>query len=147
MNIQSINAELRQKFKRMSPEQFEQYIYELRRIYIKEHPNFRRMVEGEQEMKYLITNFHWDEQYIINNLRAIGYFVYALRNGEGEHYTVEPKVFVNNIGFIITDKPIKFHEEGSRQYITDVELAELGTEDISIKSALERAIEMEGDKE
>lgn len=47
MNMQHINAELREKFKRMSPEQFEQYIFELRRIYIKEHPSFRRMVEGE----------------------------------------------------------------------------------------------------
>ncbi len=45
MNMQNINEELRQKFKRMSPEQFEQYIYELRRIYIKEHRRFRRMVE------------------------------------------------------------------------------------------------------
>lgn len=71
----------------------------------------------------------------------MGYFVYALRDGEGEHYTVEPKVFVNNIGFIVTDKPIEFHEEGTRQYITDVELAELGTEDISIKSAIKRAEE------
>ena len=95
-------------------------------------------------MKYLITNFHRDDQYIINNLRAMGYFVYALRDGEGEHYTVEPKVFVNNIGFIVTDKPIKFHEEGSWKYITDIELTELGTEDVSIKSVIERARDMKG---
>jgi hypothetical protein len=47
MNMQSINAELRQKFKRMSPEQFEQYVCELRRIYIKEHRRFRRTIESE----------------------------------------------------------------------------------------------------
>jgi hypothetical protein len=45
--MQSINAELRQKFKRMSPEQFEQYFCELRRIYIKEHRRFRRTIESE----------------------------------------------------------------------------------------------------
>ena len=96
-------------------------------------------------MKYLITDFCRYDQPVINNLRAMGYFVYALRDGEGEHYTVEPKVFVNNIGFIITDKPIEFHKEGSCQYITDVELAEIGTEDRSIKSAIERAREMKGE--
>jgi hypothetical protein len=76
----------------------------------------------------------------------MGYFFYGLRDGEGEHYTVEPKVFVNNIGLIITDKLIKLHEEGSRKYITDIELAQLGTEDMSIKSAIERSIEMEGEQ-
>lgn len=95
-------------------------------------------------MNYLITDFCRDDQPVINNLRAMGYFVYALRDGEREHYTVEPKVFINNIGFIVTDKPIEFHEEGSRQYITDIELTELGTEDMSIKLVIERARKMKG---
>ncbi len=97
-------------------------------------------------MKYLITDFCRDDQPVINNLRAMGYFVYALRDGEGEHYTVEPKVFVNNIGFVVTDKPIMFHEEGFHRYITDTELTELGTEDVSIKSVIERARELKGEE-
>lgn len=96
-------------------------------------------------MNYLITDFCRDDQPVINKLREDGYFVYGLRDGEGDHYTVEPKVFINNIGFVVTDKPIEFHEEGSRQYITDIELTELGTEDTSIKLVIEGARKMEGE--
>lgn len=80
-------------------------------------------------MKYYETDFCREEQIIIDKLREKGYFVYGLRDGEGDHYTVEPRVIVDNIGFVVTDKPIKFHEEGSRQYITDAELREIGEDD------------------
>ena len=39
MNIQTLNEELRKKFKKMSPEQFEKYVHELQCMYMKEHPS------------------------------------------------------------------------------------------------------------
>nr|WP_297765838.1 hypothetical protein [uncultured Butyrivibrio sp.] len=77
-------------------------------------------------MRYYETNFYRYEQPLIDELRKEGYFVYGIRDGEGVHSTIEPKVFVNNIGFLVTDTEIKFHEEGSWQYITDTELNSLG---------------------
>ncbi len=79
-------------------------------------------------MRYYETNFYRYEQPLIDELRKEGYFVYGIRDGEGVHYTIEPKVFVNNIGFLVTDAEIKFHNEGSWQYIADTELISLGVE-------------------
>lgn len=88
-------------------------------------------------MKFWETDFCREEQSVIDKLRQDGYFVYGLRDGEGEHYTIEPKVYVNNIGFIVTDEPIKFHEEGSYKYITDTELREIGEEDPEISRKID----------
>ena len=80
-------------------------------------------------MKYYETDFCRDEQIVIDKLREKGYFVYGLRDGEGDHYTVEPCVIVDNIGFVVTNEPIKFHEEGPCKDITNTELREIGEED------------------
>ena len=40
MNMETINAELRKKFKRMSREDFNKYIYKLDDMWIKVHPEY-----------------------------------------------------------------------------------------------------------
>ena len=88
-------------------------------------------------MRYWETDFCREEQPVIDKLREKGYFVYGLRDGEGEHYTVEPKVYVNNIGFIVTDEPIKFHTMDNMQFITDIELGEIGEADPEISRVID----------
>lgn len=85
-------------------------------------------------MKYWETDFNRDEQPVIDELRRNGYFVYGLRDDFGDCYTVEPKVMVNRIGFIVTDEPIKFH--GYPPYITDEELTEIGVADEVIRDVI-----------
>ena len=88
-------------------------------------------------MKYWETDFCREEQPVIDKLREDGYFVYGLRDGEGDHYTIEPKVYVNNIGFIVTDEPIMFHDEECRPHIYDTELREIGEEDPEISRKID----------
>lgn len=88
-------------------------------------------------MKYWETDFCREEQPVIDKLREDGYFVYGLRDGEGDHYTIEPKVYVNNIGFIVTDEPIKFHDEEYCPHIYDTELREIGEEDPEISRKID----------
>ncbi len=83
-------------------------------------------------MRYYETNFQNWEQVLIDELRKEGYFVYGIRDGEGIHYTIEPRVYVNNIGFLVTDKEIVFDSKEPWQHITDTELVALGTEDVKI---------------
>ena len=78
-------------------------------------------------MRYYETNFRNWEQVLIDELRKEGYFVYGIRDGEGIHYTIEPRVYVNNIGFLVTDKEIVFDSKEQWQHITDTELVALGT--------------------
>lgn len=94
-------------------------------------------IDSLGKTKYYETVFCRDEQIIIDKLREKGYFVYGLRDGEGDHYTVEPRVIINNIGFVVTDRPIQFHEESSRQYITDTELREIGDEESEISKKID----------
>ena len=74
-------------------------------------------------MQYMITDFFRYEQPLINQLRSEGKFVYGLRDGEGIHFTIEPKVFVNNIGFLITDTELDL---GQDEVLSDVDFFALG---------------------
>lgn len=56
-----------------------------------------------QIINYTETNFSRDEQSKIDDLRNRGFFVYALRDGEGRSYTIEKRALINNIGFLISD--------------------------------------------
>ena len=57
-------------------------------------------------MKYQFTDFVPSEQQLMNDIRAQGKFIYALRDQEGQGYTIEKRVYVNNIGFLITDEEL-----------------------------------------
>lgn len=72
-------------------------------------------------MKYQFASFTREDQELINKLRAEGKFVYHLRDGEGIHYSVEERVYVNNIGFVVTDTKLDLP-------MTDVEFASMGEE-------------------
>ena len=74
-------------------------------------------------MQYMITDFFRYEQPLINQLRSEGKFVYGLRDGNGIHFTIEPKVFVNNIGFLITDTELDL---GQDEVLSDVDFFALG---------------------
>lgn len=53
---------------------------------------------------YLFTTFDRRDQELINKLRAEGKFVYHLRNyDEGDGFTIEHRVWVNNIGNLVTN--------------------------------------------
>ena len=74
-------------------------------------------------MQYMITDFFRYEQPLINQLRSEGKFVYGLRDGEKNHFSIEPKVFVNNIGFLITDTELDL---GQDEVLSDVDFFALG---------------------
>ncbi len=77
-------------------------------------------------MKYQFTNFKPSEQQLINDLRAQGKFIYALRNVDDLAYTIEKRVYVNNIGFLITDEELPLRNG----VLTDVEFSELNGEEV-----------------
>ena len=77
--------------------------------------------------RYYFTNFKRYEQALINELRKKGYFVYGVRSTSGIHYTIEKRVIVNNIGFLITDTELPLH----KGYLTDTELENLGWDESS----------------
>lgn len=77
-------------------------------------------------MKYQFTNFKPSEQQIMNDLRAQGKFIYALRNVDDLAYTIEKRVYVNNIGFLITDEELPLRNG----VLTDVEFSELNGEEV-----------------
>lgn len=53
---------------------------------------------------YLFTTFDRRNQELINKLRAEGKFVYHLRDyDEGDGFTIEHRVWVNNIGNLVTN--------------------------------------------
>ncbi len=85
-------------------------------------------------MQYMITDFFRYEQPLINQLRSEGKFVYGLRDGDGIHFTIEPKVFVNNIGFLITDTELDL---GQDEVLSDVDFFALGgTENNALKATV-----------
>ena len=77
-------------------------------------------------MQYQITDFFRYEQPLISQLRAEGKFVYGLRDGEENHFSIEPKVIVNNIGFLITDTELDL---GKYKVMSDTEFFALGGEE------------------
>ncbi len=77
-------------------------------------------------MKYQFTNFVPSEQQLMNDLRAQGKFIYALRNVDDLAYTIERRVYVNNIGFLITDEELPLRNG----VLTDVEFGELNGEEV-----------------
>lgn len=78
-------------------------------------------------MKYQFTNFKPNEQQLMNDLRVQGKFIYALRNVDDLAYTIEKRVYVNNIGFLITDEELPLRNG----VLTDVEFSELNGEEVS----------------
>ena len=79
-------------------------------------------------MRYYETNFYRWEQPLIDELRSRGYFVYHLRDTEDGHYQVEKRVYVNNIGFVVTDEELDL----SSGFMRDYELESRGTESPAI---------------
>lgn len=73
-------------------------------------------------MQYYFTDFYHWEQVLINKLRENGLYVYHLRDGNGTHFTIEKRVLINRIGFLVTDQELPIPSEG----LTDVEFSELG---------------------
>lgn len=78
----------------------------------------------DKYMKYEFTDFDASEQNVITQLRNNGKFVYHLRDAEGDGFTIERIVWVNRIGFLVTDTELKFDE-----YMTGAEFADLGGEE------------------
>ena len=88
--------------------------------------------------RYYFTDFKRYEQKLINELRNKGYFVYGVRSTNGIHYTIEKKVLVNNIGFLITDTELPLH----KGYLTDTELEKLGwDESLSLYDEMKKVSE------
>lgn len=77
-------------------------------------------------MKYQFTNFKPSEQQLMNDLRAQGKFIYALRNVDDLAYTIEKRVYVNNIGFLITDEELPLRNG----VLTGIEFSELNGEEV-----------------
>jgi len=45
VNLETINQELKQKFKKMSPEQFDEYVRDLRKLYLSQHPRYKFVLD------------------------------------------------------------------------------------------------------
>lgn len=73
-------------------------------------------------MQYYFTDFYYWEQVLITKLRENGLYVYHLRDGSGTHFTIEKRVLINRIGFLVTDQELPLHSD----CLTDVEFSELG---------------------
>jgi hypothetical protein len=58
-------------------------------------------------MKYAIGSLRLSDMDKEEYLKK-GLYVYDLRDGHGQNYTIEPFVLINHIGIIITDEPIDF---------------------------------------
>ena len=58
-------------------------------------------------MKYQYVTFTREDQPLIDKLRTEGQYVYHLRDDNGIHFTVCERVYVNNIGFVVTDTKLK----------------------------------------
>lgn len=72
-------------------------------------------------MKYQYASFTREDQPLIDRLRSEGKYVYHLRDGEGIHFTIWEKAYVNNIGFVVTDTKLDLP-------MTDVEFESMGDE-------------------
>lgn len=82
--------------------------------------------------KYYITDFYKWEQPLIDQLRKEGKYVYGLRDADsGNGFSIFHRVYVNNIGFIITDEPLPLIDD---VYLNDNDFYKLGwEEDCSLK--------------
>lgn len=80
-------------------------------------------------MKYYITNFHRWEQPLIDALRKNGLFVYGIRDCEGIHFSIEKRVIVNNIGFLIADSELPTP-------LSDTQLEALGEECVALSDKI-----------
>lgn len=85
-------------------------------------------------MRYYFTDFYPWEQPLIDQLRKEGFFVYGVRDREGTRFSIEERVFVNNIGFLVTDKAIPTP-------LSDTELLTKGKEDANIKDIIQTVSE------
>lgn len=61
MNLETINQELKQKFKKMSLEQFDEYVRNLRKLYLSQHPRYEYMLYMEENEKYMLLGGMKDE--------------------------------------------------------------------------------------
>ena len=86
-------------------------------------------------MQYYFTDFYNWEQVLITKLRENGLYVYHLRDGNGTHFTIEKRVYVNRIGFLVTDQELPLHSDDC---LSDVEFSELGgIESIELKEKVD----------
>lgn len=68
--------------------------------------NTEKGVCSMKKIRYYFTDFTVKNQELINKLREDGKFVYHLRDydsDEGNGFTIEKRVWVNRLGFLITD--------------------------------------------
>lgn len=86
------------------------------------------------DCRYYFTNFCCWEQDLIDQLRKEGYFVYGVRDKSGNHFSIEKRVIVNNIGFLVSTKEFDTP-------ISDIELSVLGTEDVHISDKIREVSE------
>jgi hypothetical protein len=80
-------------------------------------------------MKYYITNFYRWEQPLIDAIRKNGFFVYGIRDCEGVHYSIEKRVLVNNIGFLVADSELATP-------LSDTQLEIIGKESLSLSDKI-----------
>ena len=91
--------------------------------------------------KYYITDFYRYEQPLIDQLRKEGKFVYGLRDADsGNGFSIAHRVYVNNIGFIITDEPLPLIDD---LYLNDDDFYKLGWEEDSTLEEIEADISKE----
>lgn len=86
------------------------------------------------DCRYYFTNFYFWQQPLINQLRKEGYFVYGVRDDIGDHFSIEEKVIVNNIGFLVTTKKLDTP-------LSDKELFAFGVEDVHIADKIKEISE------
>ncbi len=80
-------------------------------------------------MKYYITNFYRWEQPLIDAIRKNGFFVYGIMDCEGVHYSIEKRVLVNNIGFLVADSELATP-------LSDTQLEIIGKESLSLSDKI-----------
>ena len=83
------------------------------------------------DCRYYFTDFYYWQQPLINQLRKEGYYVYGVRDDIGEHFSIEERVIVNNIGFLVTTKKLDTP-------VSDEELSTFGVEDVHIYDEIEK---------
>lgn len=90
-------------------------------------------------MQYYFTDFYYWEQVLINKLRENGLYVYHIRDGNGTCITIEKRVLINRIGFLVTDQELPLQDD----CLTGVEFSRLGgIESIELQEKID-AIKLE----
>ena len=87
-----------------------------------------------------MTDFYRWEQPLIDQLRAEGKFVYGLRDGAGVSFSIAPRVYVNNIGFLITDTELPLDQYNE---MSDEEFFALQGEEVDTLKATAKNISAE----